>query len=146
MYNKVMIVMYTSSGCGSCRKAKQWLIDHNLKFIEKNIFNMLLNKDEIKYLLKRSDFGTDDIISKRSKIISESKINIDDMTIDELCDFVTKNPSVLKRPIIIDDKNMQVGYDENDIETFIPRNIQLDNHCEGDKCPHYQTCGKIRAN
>ena len=36
-----MIVVYTSPGCASCRKVKQWLKDRNLPFIEKNIFKTL---------------------------------------------------------------------------------------------------------
>ena len=50
--------------------------DNNLQYIEKNIFNTLLNKDEIKYIISRTENGTDDIISKRSKIIQESDIDI----------------------------------------------------------------------
>ena len=62
-----MVVIYTSNGCASCRKAKKFLKDNDINFIEKNIFNTLLNPDEIKYLLKRSENGTEDIISKRTK-------------------------------------------------------------------------------
>ena len=42
-----MIVVYTSPGCASCRKVKQWLKDRNLPFTEKNIFKTLLNEEEI---------------------------------------------------------------------------------------------------
>ena len=136
-----MIVIYTSPGCASCRKVKKYLKDNCLNYIEKNIFNVLLNPKEIKYLLSRSDNGTDDIISKRSKIIRENNINIDDMTINELCDFVVNNPSILKRPIIIDDRNLQIGYDKEEIEVF----NRLRSLIKCDKnCPHYSTCGALR--
>ena len=46
-----MIVLYTSPGCASCRKVKQWLKDRNLPYVEKNIFKTLLNDSEIKHLL-----------------------------------------------------------------------------------------------
>ena len=61
-----MIILYTSPGCASCRKAKQWLKDNDMQFIEKNIFTTLLKEDEIKYLLQRSENGTEDLISTRS--------------------------------------------------------------------------------
>ena len=137
-----MIVIYTSPGCSSCRKVKSYLKDNNLKFIEKNIFNTLLNKNEIKYLLSRTLNGTDDIISKRSKIIQENKINIEDMSINELCDFIVDNPSILKRPIIIDEKDLQVGYDEEEIELF--NRLRSISNCDND-CPHYETCGEVRG-
>lgn len=141
LYNMCMIVIYTSPGCSSCRKVKTYLKDNNLRFIEKNIFNTLLNKEEIKYLISRTDNGTDDIISKRSKIIQENKVDIESMSLNELCDFIVDNPSILKRPIIIDDKNLQVGYDEEEIELF--NKLKTISKCESG-CPHYDTCGDIR--
>ena len=139
-----MIVVYTSPGCSSCRKVKSWLKEHNLNFKEKNIFTTLLNKDEIKYLLSRTENGTDDLISKRSKIIQENIVNIDEMTLDELYDFVVQNPSVLKRPIIIDDRTLQFGYDAEEIESFIPPELRkMTLACDSD-CPHYGYCGKCR--
>ncbi|MBQ3419207.1 MAG: transcriptional regulator Spx [Erysipelotrichaceae bacterium] len=133
-----MVVIYTSNGCASCRKAKKFLKDNDINFIEKNIFNTLLNPDEIKYLLKRSENGTEDIISKRSKIVQESGVNVDELPINELCDFIVKNPSVLKRPIIISENNLQIGYDEEEISLFkaIRNAVKCDNNC-----PHYEICG-----
>ena len=140
-----MIVVYTSPGCSSCRKVKAWLKEHDLKYKEKNIFTTLLNKEEIKYLLSRTENGTDDLISKRSKIIQKKKIDIDEMTLDELYDFIVQNPSVLKRPIIISDKNLQFGYDEEEIETFIPPELRkMAGNCDSN-CPHYEYCGKCRS-
>ena len=136
-----MIVIYTSPGCSSCRKVKNYLKDNNLRFLEKNIFSTLLNKEEVKYLISRTDNGTDDIISKRSKIIQENKVDIDSMSLNELCDFIVENPSILKRPIIIDDKNMQIGYDEEEIELF--KKIKSIPKCDN-ACPHFDTCGEIR--
>lgn len=139
-----MIVVYTSPGCASCRKVKQWLKDRNLPFIEKNIFKTLLNDNEIKHLLMRSENGTDDIISKRSKIIQGSNIDIDAMKTDELIHFIKNNPSVLKRPIILNESNFQVGYDEEEIGVFVPRELRnLADHICNPDCPNYKTCGEV---
>ncbi len=137
-----MIVIYTSPGCASCRKVKQWMHEHQLKFIEKNIFTTLLNENEIKHLLMRSENGTEDIISKRSKIIQESKINIEELSIKELVKFVQDNPSVLKRPIILNERSFLVGYDEEEIGAFVPpelRQVAMSN-CNPN-CPNYPECG-----
>lgn len=140
-----MIVVYTSPGCASCRKVKQWLKDRNLEFIEKNIFKTLLNDSEIKHLLMRSENGSDDIISKRSKIIQESNIDIESMTTDQLINFIKRNPSVLKRPIILNERNFQVGYDEEEITVFVPAELRkiAKRHCVTG-CPNYKACGSVR--
>lgn len=68
----------------------------------------------------KSENGTDDIISKRSKVFQESDIKIEDMTISQLIHFIKMNPSILKRPIIVDDRRIQVGYNSDEIRAFIP--------------------------
>ena len=119
-----MIRIYTAPSCASCRKVKSWLKEHNIPYVEKNIFSTLLREIELKELLERSENGTDDIISKRSKIIKENDIDIDSMSISELIKFIQENPSVLKRPIMIDERRFQVGYNAEEIRLFIPRELR----------------------
>ena len=113
-----MIEIYTSEGCSSCRKAKQYMKDKNLEFIEKNINKDCLNEEEVAYLLKRTENGSEDLISTRSRIIKEGGIDIEDMSTSDLVKFIKDNPTVLKRPIIIDSYEMQTGYDEEQISVF----------------------------
>ena len=79
-----MIRIYTAPSCASCRKVKSWLKEQNIPYVEKNIFSTLLRKNELRELLERSENGTDDIISKRSKIIKENKVDVNEMTTNEL--------------------------------------------------------------
>ncbi len=140
-----MIVVYTSPGCASCRKVKQWLKERNLKFVEKNIFSTLLNENEIRHLLMRSENGTEDIISKRSKIIQEQKVNVEDLSIKELVRFIQQNPSVLKRPIILNERNFLVGYDEEEIGAFIPLELRrIAREACTKNCPSYKMCQACR--
>lgn len=67
----------------------------------KKYFSTLLRETELKELLERSENGTDDIISKRSKIIKENKIDLDDMSINELIHFIQENPSILKDLLLL---------------------------------------------
>ena len=113
-----MIIMYTSQGCSSCRKAKKYMRENNLCFIERDIMRGDLREDEIRYLLKRTSNGTDDIISSRSKIIKESNVDLEEMSLSDLVHFISENPTVLKRPIILDGRDMQAGYDEDEISIF----------------------------
>lgn len=140
-----MILLYTSPGCASCRKAKQWLKENDMKFVEKNIFNTLLKEDEIKFLLQRSENGTDDIISTRSKAFQELQCDLDELSLQELVDFIQKNPSVLKRPIIVNESSFVVGYDDDEITAFVPSHLRAlsDRACTSN-CPNYNICGRIR--
>ena len=82
-----------------------------------------------------------DIISKRSKVLAEQNINLDEMSLNELIKFIRENPSVLKRPIIVDDHRVQVGYNEEEIRTFIPRARRLaERYCSPEECENYASC------
>jgi regulatory protein spx len=119
-----MITIYTTPSCSSCRKAKKWFEDHRIEYREKNIFNIKLTRDDIVMMLKNTDNGFEDIISTRSKVFQEQNLDVDDMTMSELTNFIISNPSVLRRPIIIEDKKLQIGYNEDEIRTFIPRRLR----------------------
>ncbi len=113
-----MIKIYLSPGCSSCRKVKSWFIKQGIPFKEINILSHEISEEELKEMLNKSLDGTDDIISKRSKIIKDLRIDIDSMSIHELCEFIKANPTILKRPIIVDDSKIQVGYNADEIEIF----------------------------
>lgn len=141
-----MVVIYTSPGCASCRKAKQWLKDNQIEFVEKNLFTTLLNEEEIKYLLSRCENGTEDIISVRSKAFQSLKKGIDDLSMNELVTLIQNNPSILKRPIMLSKKSLVVGYDDDEITTMMPAKLRpiIESSCNP-SCPNYDVCGSVRV-
>lgn len=142
-----MIKIYTSPSCSSCRKVKKWFDEQNIPYEERNIFTSTLNEKELKEILEKSENGTEDIISSRSKIVKENKIDLDSLTISQMIDFIRKNPSVLKRPIMVDDRRIQVGYNNEEIRSFIPRARRIfASNCNEDKCPTFTDCGYPKDN
>ena len=140
-----MIILYTSPGCASCRKAKQWLKDNEMKFVEKNIFTTLLKEEEIKYLLQRSENGTEDIISTRSKAFQNLNRDLEDISVKELIEIIRENPSILKRPIMINESSFVVGYDDDEITALVPAKLRLaaQRACNP-TCPNFSICGYLR--
>ncbi len=119
-----MITIYTTSSCSSCRKAKQWFESHNIPYKEINMFIKDITREELIEILRRTELGSEEIVSKRSKYIMENNIDVTEMTINELVDFLIEHPSTLKRPIIIDDRHFQVGFNNVEIRAFIPRELR----------------------
>lgn len=128
-----MVTVYTSNSCASCRKAIKWLEENHIEYKEINFFTSKLSKDDIVYMLKNSDNGFEDIISTRSKIFSELNLDIDELKFNDLVDLILKHPSILKRPIIVNDVNLQVGYNDDDIRVFIPKEVRAKWVCENCK-------------
>ena len=133
-----MIKIYTSPSCSSCRKAKKFFQDENIPYQEKNIFVTDLSDEELRDILSKSENGTEDIISTKSKIIKEGGVDVEDMTINELIKFIRNNPSILKRPIMVDDSKIQVGYNEEEIRVFIPHEQRVARwSCSKEDCQTY---------
>ncbi|MCD8209234.1 MAG: Spx/MgsR family RNA polymerase-binding regulatory protein [Coprobacillus sp.] len=136
-----MLKIYTTPSCSSCKKVKQWLEEQGIPYVEKNIFASALNEKELTEILSLTENGTDDIISKRSRIIRENNIDIDSMSIKELIEFIKANPSVLKRPIILDDKKFQVGYNPDEITVFLSRAKRIALwECQRGQCGECDQC------
>jgi regulatory protein spx len=119
-----MVTLFTSPSCTSCRKARAWLEEHNIEFNERNIFSEPLTLTEIKEILRMTEDGTDEIISTRSKVFQELNVNLDQLPLKDLIQLIQKNPGLLRRPIILDEKRLQVGYNEDEIRRFLPRTVR----------------------
>lgn len=138
---KIMIKIYTSPSCSSCRKVKKWFDEQNIPYKEKSIFSPSLNVDDLKEILIKSENGAEDIISERSKVVQDKEIDFDSMKVSELLQFIKENPSILKRPIIVDTNRIQVGYNDEEIRSFIPAAQRIAMYaCNKEDCPQYNDC------
>lgn len=137
-----MIKVYTSPSCSSCRKVKNWFTEHKIPYKERSIFSTAFNEKDVYEILSKSENGTEDIISKKSKIIKEGNYDIDKMSTSQLVKFILDNPTVLKRPIIVDDSKIQIGYNAEEIRAFIPEEVRLLARlaCAKDLCKKYESC------
>ena len=109
-----------------------------MPYEEKNLFSNRITANDINLMLKNAENGFEDIISTRSKIFKEQNLDVESMSVNQLKDFIIDNPSVLKRPIILDDQKMQVGYNDEEIRVFIPRRLRQLVMCAD--CPAGETC------
>lgn len=119
-----MVTIYTAPSCTSCRKAKAWLEKHNIPYKERNIFAEPLTIEEIKSIFRMTEDGTDEIISTRSKVFRKLNIQLESLPLQELFKLIQENPGLLRRPIILDEKRLQVGYNEDEIRRFLPRKVR----------------------
>ena len=119
-----MLTLYTSPSCTSCRKARAWLQEHEIPFKERNIFSEPLYIEELKAILIMTEDGTEEIISTRSKVFQKLNMDLDELPLQDLLELVQENPGLLRRPIMIDEKRLQVGFNEDEIRRFLPRDVR----------------------
>lgn len=119
-----MIKVYTSPSCTSCRKARAWLQTNQLEFEEKNIFVDPLLEEEIKEILAATEGGVEDVISTRSKIYEKLCLDFNELTLKQMIVLFKEYPSLIRRPILIDEKRILIGFNEDEIRSFVPREIR----------------------
>lgn len=119
-----MVTLLTSPSCTSCRKAKAWLEENNIPFEERNIFSAPLSVEEVKEVVRMTEDGTDEIISTRSKVFQELNVELESLSLQTLFKIISDHPGLLRRPIIFDEKRLQVGYNEAEIRRFLPGKVR----------------------
>ncbi|KPL60316.1 transcriptional regulator SpxA [Rossellomorea vietnamensis] len=119
-----MVNLFLTPSCTSCRKARAWLEEHSIPYVERNMMTEPLMPDEIKSILRLTENGTEDIISKQSKAYQELKVDIDSLPLQDLYKLIRENPLMLKRPIMLDEKRLQIGYNDEEIRSFLPRKVR----------------------
>lgn len=119
-----MIKIYTISSCTSCKKAKTWLNDHKLAYKEQNIGKEPLTREEILDILSKTESGVESIISAKNRYVKALDFDVEDLSLNQVIDLILDNPRILKSPILVDGKRLQVGYKEDDIRIFLPRAVR----------------------
>ena len=119
-----MIKIYTAAYNSSCDRAKAWLHEHHLAFEEIDLMTAPLTDKEILHLISLTEDGIEEIIVKRSMAYQKLKVSLNSLPMSYLVKVIDEDRSILKRPLIVDDKRLQVGYNEENIRKFLPQSVR----------------------
>lgn len=119
------VTIYTTPSCSSCRKAQRWFENHGIAYRVQNMLAQPLTLAQVKGILQLTEHGTEDIISKRSRAYRQLQVDLDDLSLRELYHLIQESPTILRRPIMVDDRRLQVGFHMEDIRRFLPRDARI---------------------
>ncbi|MCB6309428.1 arsenate reductase family protein [Mediterraneibacter glycyrrhizinilyticus] len=106
--------------CTTCQKAKKWLTEKGISFEERDIKTENPTKEELEAWYKKSGlplkrfFNTNGILYKEMKL----KDRLPEMTEDEQLTLLSTDGMLVKRPILISDEQVLVGFKEKEWETL----------------------------
>ena len=115
------ITIVTRNTCKSSKKAKSWFEKNDIPYLERNMSKKKLTIDELQTILRLTLDGTDDILATQSKAFKKLDIKIDELSLKDLLELLHSHNDLLKSPIILDKKRILVGYHQDEIRQFIPR-------------------------
>jgi regulatory protein spx len=112
------LTFFTYPSCTSCRKAKKWLKSNSVEFEERHIFRETPTQQEIIDLLSLTTNGVDEILATRSQKYKSLNIDIEDLSLSEVAQLISKEPKLLRRPLLTDGKKLVVGYDPEGLRSL----------------------------
>ena len=102
--------------CTTCRRAKKYLEENNIEFIDRHIAEENPTKDELKDWLRKSGltinkfFNTSGVLYREMQLKDKVKV----LPEDELLDILATNGMLVKRPIVVKDDKVLVGFKEEE--------------------------------
>ena len=102
--------------CTTCRKAKKYLEENNINFVDRHIVEENPSKDELKEWLNKSGLPINKFFNTSGVLYREMQLKdkVKELPEDELLDILASNGMLVKRPIVIKDNTVLVGFKEEE--------------------------------
>jgi arsenate reductase len=98
--------------CSTCRKAKNWLDEHNIDYESRHIVEDNPTASEIEEWYQKSGLPLKRFFNTSGKIYRENNLKdkIPDMSEQEQFDTLATNGMLVKRPILVGEDFVLVGF------------------------------------
>lgn len=114
-----MYIIYGIKNCNTMKKAFTWLDEHQVNYQFHNYKTDGLSAELLNDLLKLVDWQS--LLNTRGttwrKLDEALRNQIDNQ--DAAIKIMLANPSILKRPLLIDDKRALLGFSEDSYSQFV---------------------------
>ena len=104
--------------CSTCRKAKKWLDEHDIEYESRNIVEDNPTALEIEEWFRQSDLPLKRFFNTSGMKYRELKLKdkLPDMSEEEQFQLLSTDGMLVKRPIIVDDNCILVGFKQAEWE------------------------------
>lgn len=112
--NKMKNIFIQYPKCSTCQKAKKWLEQNNIEFVDRNIVTETPTVEELTEWIKRSEqdikkwFNTSGLKYKELNL----KDKLLNMTEKEKISLLASDGMLIKRPLLISEKGIFIGFKE----------------------------------
>lgn len=107
--------------CGTCKKAKKWLEEHNVAFNNRLIVEERPTVEELKLWFPKSGlplkkfFNTSGLIYKEMNLREKLPL----MSEEEQIELLASNGKLVKRPLMVSEDTVLVGFKVEEWEKFL---------------------------
>lgn len=111
---KYLFICYPK--CSTCKKAKKFLEDNNIEFEERNIKEENPSFDELRTWIKKSNYDIKKFFNTSGILYREMNLKekLLTMTEEEKIELLARDGMLVKRPILIGEETVLVGFKEKE--------------------------------
>ncbi|MGV3024871.1 arsenate reductase family protein [Clostridium thermobutyricum] len=113
---KVLFIEYPK--CTTCKRAKKWLTENGIDFEDRDIKENNPSKEELKGWLDKSGLEIKKFFNTSGVLYREQgmKDKVKTLSEDELLDILASDGMMVKRPIVVTESSVLVGFKETEWE------------------------------
>ncbi len=108
--------VYGIKACGTYKKAVKWFLEHNIEIEEINLRETSPTKEELANYHKSSGLEIKKFFNTSGKLYRELdlKNKYKEMSLEEIYALLSENPMLIKRPLVVDNDYVRVGFKESE--------------------------------
>lgn len=108
----LLFLQYPS--CGTCRKAAKWLRENNIEVVSRHIVDENPSEKELSEWIEKSGLPIQKFFNTSGQIYKENNLKniVKIAPKEELIRLLAQNGKLLKRPILVADDFVLIGFDE----------------------------------
>lgn len=110
---KALFVEYPS--CTTCKKAKKWLVENEIEFEDRHIAENKPSREELEQWYNKSGLAINKFFNTSGKLYKELNLKdkVKTASVEELLDLLSTDGMLVKRPILLLDDKVLVGFKED---------------------------------
>ena len=113
------IKIFHNPRCSKSRQTLTILEDNGVDFDIIEYLKESPNKETLLQIINLLDINPRDLIRKGEAVYKEKGLNRDDLTDDDLVQFMVDNPILIERPIVYDDNRAIIGRPPENVLIFL---------------------------
>ncbi len=106
--------------CSTCQKAKKWLDEHNVEYMERHIVESNPSYEELKLWHEKSGLALKKFFNTSGLLYKELQLKdkLPEMSEEEQLKLLATNGMLVKRPIVVEGDKVLVGFRESEWENL----------------------------
>lgn len=116
-----MLKIYTISSNQETKEAEHWLYAHKVKFVEVDVLKERVSTEEILRIVSLTEHGVEEIIATETRAYTRLNLNFNDLKLEDFMELLEENATLLKVPLMLDEKQLHIGFDEDKMQRFLEK-------------------------